>query len=253
MPKLFSVITINYNNLDGLKRTFESVHNQTSRHEIDFVVVDGNSSDSSAEFLRENANSIDSLTIEKDKGIYDAMNKGIALAKGKYLWFVNSGDIIFSNTVAEELTAIASESPDVIFGDTMFTDNSGKEIGLISQLKPQPLPQKLNSESFRYGMCLCHQSFLVKKELSPNYNLAYRQAADIDWILNILKKNPSNLRFDGVIAGFETGGSSYQNEKTAWKERYAVLKAHYGAIPNILAHIWIVMRRMLFKFGIWKL
>jgi len=247
---IFSVITINYNNLRGLKRTYESVQNQTARGQIQWIVVDGNSSDGSADFLRENSQNIDLLVIEPDKGLYDAMNKGLHLAESPYVWFMNSGDVIYTNDVAEKLLLLAKTEPDVIFGDTMFVHESGRDIGLISKLKPQRFPEKLDKWSFRFGMNLCHQSFIAKKAICPDYDLQYRQAADVDWIIRILGKNPSNIRFDGVIAGFETGGSSAQHEKKAWKERFAVLSKHYGFLPNCINHCWIVLRRLLFNLKI---
>jgi hypothetical protein len=125
-------------------------------------------------------------------------------------------------------------------------------LGLISKLKPQPLPKKLGPGSFRFGMCVCHQSFLVHKELAPLYNLKYKQAADIDWIIQILENKPETIRYNGIISCFETGGSSYQNERKALKERFAVLQNHYGKIPNFLAHLWIALRRGLFKMGVWN-
>jgi hypothetical protein len=134
----------------------------------------------------------------------------------------------------------------------MFIDSAGKELGLISKLKPQPLPVKLDKNSFRFGMNVCHQSFIARRQICPDYDLQYRQAADIDWILKILRNQPSNVKADMVIASFETGGSSAQNEKKAWKERYRVLEKYYGRIPNILAHCWIVIRRILFNAGVWR-
>jgi glycosyltransferase involved in cell wall biosynthesis len=244
---VFSVITINYNNLRGLKRTFVSVQNQTARNRIQWIVVDGNSRDGSAEFLRSHASDIDVLVIEQDKGLYDAMNKGLERAEAPYVWFMNSGDVIYRNDVTEKLASLAESNPDVIFGDTMFVDEIGREIGLISKLKPQRFPEKLDNRSFRFGMNLCHQSFIAKKSICPPYDLQFRQAADVDWIIRILMKNPSNVRFDGVIAGFETGGSSSQHEKKAWKERFAVLSKHYGFLPNCINHVWIVLRRLMFN------
>lgn len=252
MHKPVSVITINYNNLKGLKRTLDSVWNQTARQSIELVVIDGGSKDGSAEYLKEHAGSIDVLVSEKDKGIYDAMNKGLHAANGKYVWFVNSGDAIYEKSVTEKLLPILAQNPDVVFGDTMFIDSNDNELGLISRLKPQPLPEKLGPESFRFGMNFCHQSFIARKEICPDYDLQYRQAADIDWILQILKKQPSSVKAAFTIAAFETGGSSTQNEKKALKERYKVLSKHYGALPNFAAHIWILIRRVLFNTGIWR-
>jgi glycosyltransferase involved in cell wall biosynthesis len=244
---VFSVITINYNNLRGLERTYESVQNQTARGQIQWIVVDGNSSDGSADFLRKHADKIDILLIEPDKGLYDAMNKGLHLAQAPYVWFMNSGDVIYRNDVTEKLLLLAETRPDVIFGDTMFVDENGSDIGLISKLKPQRFPEHLDKWSFRFGMNLCHQSFIAGKNICPDYDLQYRQAADVDWIIRILSKNPVNVRFDGVIAGFETGGSSSQHEKKAWKERFSVLSKHYGFLPNCINHAWIVLRRLMFN------
>jgi glycosyltransferase involved in cell wall biosynthesis len=243
----FSVITINYNNLKGLKRTFASVQAQTKRNSIEFIVIDGGSSDGSAAFLEQHRSQINLLISEPDKGIYDAMNKGLKRATGEYVWFVNSGDSIRDEKVAEKLLLLTNEKPDVVFGDTMFIDTEGHDLGLISDLKPQGFPQKLDSRSFRFGMNICHQSFLVKRSLAPEYDLKYRQAADIDWIVRILKFNPSNLRANFVVSNFETGGSSYQNASKAWKERYRVLSEHYGAFPNLVNHMWIFTRRFLFN------
>lgn len=252
MPDTFSVITINYNNLSGLKRTLESVWKQTAIGQIELIVVDGNSNDGSVEFLEQNIYRINRLAIEKDDGIYDAMNKGMEMATGRYLWFVNSGDCIYDPETARQLLELTSLNPGVIYGDTMFTDTEGNEVGLISKLKPQPLPDKLSPGSFRYGMCLCHQSFLVLRGIAGKYDLQYRQAADIDWIISILKQKPVSAKFDGIISRFEIGGSSYQNEGRAWRERFKVLSRHYGTFSNIISHGWIVLRRLLFALRIWR-
>lgn len=252
MSEIFSIITINYNNLAGLRRTVNSVIGQTALNNVQYIVVDGASSDGSVEFLNEHKNKINKLISEKDHGIYDAMNKGLAMATGDYVWFVNSGDAIYSASTVEDLLPLVEKSPDVIFGDTMFIQPDGKELGLISRLKPQRLPAGLDGDSFRYGMSVCHQSFIVKRKLSPQYNLKYKQAADIDWIIRILKNQPLTEKYQGILSCFEIGGSSYQNEKKAWKERYKVLAEHYGSIPNIAAHLWIAIRRVLFNRGIWK-
>jgi glycosyltransferase involved in cell wall biosynthesis len=248
MPnKLVSVITINFNNLRGLRRTFESIAEQTAHEFIEFIVVDGLSTDGSVAFLQEKINYIDKLIIEQDSGIYDAMNKGLKAATGKYVWFVNSGDAIYDVHTTEKLLPLISKNPGIIYGDTMFINAEGKELGLISKLKPQPFPENLNYQSFKYGMSVCHQSFIAQRELCDLYALKYRQAADIDWILNILKKKPIALSTNFVISAFETGGSSAQNEKKAWKERFMVLQNHYGVVSNLLAHFWIGLRRILFN------
>ena len=233
-----------------MKRTYASVHGQTARNQIQWIVVDGYSNDGSVAFLEEHACDVDKLIIEKDKGIYDAMNKGLAAADAPYVWFMNSGDVIYDNRVTEKLLPLLETSPDVLFGDTMFVDEQGEDIGLISELKPQRFPDHLDVKSFRFGMNICHQSFVTKKQLCEPYDLQYRQAADVDWIIRILKKNPVSAKAPFIMAGFETGGSSSQNEKKAWKERFAVLSKHYGLLPNLINHAWIIMRRLLFNLKI---
>ena len=249
MPKKLSIITINYNNYPGLLRTAQSVIEQTAREQFEWLVIDGGSSDESSDWLNENKAKIDVLVAEKDQGIYDAMNKGMALATGKYIWFMNSGDAIFDLQTAEKLLNDFDSDADVYFADTMFINPQGQELGLISKLKPQKFPKELGPNSFRFGMNICHQSFIVKRNLAPKYNMQYRLASDIDWIIQILKKKHLSHQCNFVLSRFETGGSSYQHTKKAWRERYQVLSNQYGIIPNFFSHIYIAIRRLLFKFS----
>ena len=252
-----SLITINYNNLRGLKATVESVVNSDGfpfLDEVEWIIVDGNSHDGSAEWLHENSGKFQQLIIEKDRGIYDAMNKGITHSTGDFLWFLNSGDRLAHPIVLGSVIQQMQSNPaDVYFGDTLFVDTEGLDLGLISQKKPQPFPAELGPNSFRFGMNICHQSFIAKKELAPLYNTEYRLAADVDWVIQILKKKPVSYRFTMVVSKFEVGGSSYEHTQKAWKERYAILNKHYGAVFNFFAHIWIFCRRIIFniksKFG----
>lgn len=253
---LISIITIHYNHGVGLKRTVDSILAQRQREAFEWIVIDGGSTDGSAEYLRGLGDRIDVLVSEKDAGIYDAMNKGLHLCKGEYVWYVNAGDALHDDGVVESVVEgikafEASHDgilPDVVYGDTMFIDAEGNSLGLISQLKPQPFPKQLNKHSFRFGMNVCHQSVLVRWSIVGDYDVQYRLAADVDWMISALKmmRYPS-LCLNRVLSDFETGGSSYQHTKKAWKERFAVLSKHYGLIPNLLAHGWILVRRLLFK------
>ena len=252
MLKKISVITINFNNCKGLIKTYDSLRIQLDlKNRVEWIVVDGNSTDGSIDFLNSISSEIDKLIIESDKGIYDAMNKGLAAATGEYVWFLNSGDSFYNNLSVDRVcNSIDRSNADVLFGDTMFVSETGKKIGLISKLKPQKLPRKLTFESFKYGMNVCHQSVIVKREICPPYNLKYKLAADIDWILEILKKTKSSKRVEYTLSNFEVGGSSYQHTKKAWKERFHVFSKHYGIGPNLLNHIWIIIRRIIFDIKI---
>jgi glycosyltransferase involved in cell wall biosynthesis len=248
-PLLFSIVTIHFNDLEGLRRTADSIMGQTERKAFEWIVIDGGSTDGSVAYLEGLGDRIDVLVSEKDGGIYDAMNKGLERCKGVYVWFMNAGDTIHAADVVERLVGeLPAELPDVIFGDTEFMDEAGRPVGLISKLKPQPFPSRLHGGSFRYGMNICHQSFLAKRSLSPKFDLQYRQAADVDWIIQILKRmRGQSFRSSLVISNFELGGSSAQHTQKAWKERYLVLQRHYGWLPNLFAHGWILFRRLLFN------
>ena len=117
----YSIITINYNNRDGLRKTIESVVNQSCR-DIEYIVIDGGSTDGSVEVIEEYAGKIDYWVSERDKGIYNAMNKGLAQAHGEYLNFMNSGDCFHDNDVLINLPQDADE--DIIFGKALRSDGN---------------------------------------------------------------------------------------------------------------------------------
>jgi len=252
MHKKISVITINFNNCKGLIKTYDSLRIQIElKARVEWIVVDGNSTDGSIDFLHSISSEIDKLIVESDKGIYDAMNKGLSAATGEYVWFMNSGDSFYNDLSVDRVcNAIELSKADIIFGDTMFVSESGKSIGLISRLKPQKLPEHLTFKSFKYGMNVCHQSIVVRRDICTPYNLQYKLAADIDWILEILKKTKSSERVEYTLSNFEIGGSSYLHTKKAWKERFQVFSKHYGKFPNIINHIWIIIRRIIFDIKI---
>lgn len=240
-----TLITINYNNLEGLRATVASVVNQNAPKKWHWIAIDGGSTDGSKEYLEANSELFDLWVSEPDKGIYDAMNKGLQQVKQGFVWFLNSGDRLHgTNAITEVLGAMETHpQADCFYSDTYFVDAQYRELGLISALKPQKFPKKLTFESFRYGMNICHQSFVVRRSLAPLYKLEYRQAADIDWILEILKKRPVCVQVASVLSEFQTGGSSSQHARKAMKERYKILQSHFGFLPNLWAHAWIVLRR----------
>lgn len=244
---LISIVTINYNNLKGLTKTVESVKNQTVLQNTEYIVVDGGSNDGSIDFLNQNKELFSTLIAEKDKGIYDAMNKGLAAAKGKYVWFMNSGDALNNLHAVEKVLEATNSNPDVIYGDTMFVDENGVEKGLMSHVTHKKLPKLLGPNSFKYGMNVCHQSFIAKKELTQTYNLSFKHVADIDWIIHILKKTKTSVCLPVVLANFELGGHSVQNQKEGLKERFRVLMNHYGLSQTLFSHAAIALKSARFK------
>lgn len=244
---IVSIITINYNNLKGLTKTVESVKKQTTLQHIEYIVVDGGSKDGSVDYIEHNKSLFSTTISEKDKGIYDAMNKGLAIAKGEYVWFMNSGDCIHNANVVEQVLEVAKSNPDVIYGDTMFVDENGVEKGLMSKVTHKRLPSSLGPDSFKYGMNVCHQSFIARRAHTQPYNLVFKHVADIDWIIHTLKKTKTSVCIPIVIADFELGGHSVQNQKEGLRERFRVLMNHYGLTQTLFSHAAIALKSARFK------
>lgn len=169
-----TIITINYNNLSGLKKTVDSVLSQ-SFSDYEWVVIDGGSSDGSREFLEQNASHFSFWSSEPDGGIYNAINKGISHATAEYVQFLNSGDWLCSADTLEKVF-YKQHSADVLYGD-MFQVN-GSRNQLIRY------PKDLCLSFFLYDS-LCHQACFYKRELFNNnlYDESFRIVSD--WAMNI--------------------------------------------------------------------
>ena len=241
-----SVISIAYNNLKGLEKTLAVFNGHNFLQDIEILIVDGGSKDGTKEFLETQSLSKNWVS-EPDKGIYNAMNKGLSMAKGDYVWFLNSGDYVEDFSLIEKLLNVLKQEPDAVYGETMMVDVEGKHLGLRSVFTTRKLPGNLNWTSFRLGMNVGHQSFVVKRSLALLYNEKYRYVADIDWMIRCLKACKNIVNLKTVIACFTVDGFSSVQRKASNKERYEVLKVHYGFLPNAFAHLGIVLRKLFSK------
>ncbi len=228
-PKI-SVITVVYNGEEHIGRTIESVIGQTSE-QIEYIIIDGKSTDKTLDIIA-GFKGVDLLVSEPDSGLYDAMNKGLMAATGEYVWFLNSGDQIYSNNTVEMMIAGLEGVPDIIYGGTMIIDEKQNEIG-DRRLKP---PDQLTWKSFRQGMVVCHQSIIVKREVAPTYNLNYRLSADFDWAIRSVKKAAQIHNTNLILSRFLEGGLTDHNIKAGLKERFKIMGRFYGLIPTILRH-----------------
>lgn len=245
MPKL-SIITITYQAEAYIERTLKSVFEQGCAEEIDYILVDGASKDRTLAIIEANKAQINQLVSEKDQGIYDAMNKGMQMAKGDYILFLNAGDTFASATTLKNLLQELASNPDVLYGEAVFVDNEGQTLGLRSEVTPHRLPTNLTWRNFRYGMLVCHQAFIAKRSITPLFNLEYRLSSDIDWEIQVLKKSQHIFKSAAPICTYLMGGASVQNLKRSWEERYQVLKSHFGLIPNLFNHLIIITRGLIF-------
>lgn len=222
MPPLISIITINYNNLEGLKKTIESVTNQ-SWQGFEYIVIDGGSDDGSKEYIKSKSDKIDYWISEPDKGIYNAMNKGITKATGEYLLFLNSGDHFFKNTVLNE-NHDHIKLKDFIYFNLNLIDSGKSEI--------RKYPEKLCFSYFLYDS-LPHPATFIRRNLFEKLGL-YDESLNIvsDWkffIESICKHNFSYLRIDENISTFYLDGlsSNPKNRDLIASERQAVLKSSF--------------------------
>lgn len=218
---LLSIITINYNNLEGLERTFESVFNQTYQ-EFEYIVIDGGSTDGSRSFIEETKNKFDYWVSEPDKGIYNAMNKGILAAKGEYLLFLNSGDHLFSNeTLNNSIQYIQNKSKDIYYGNIVNRDHQDEIVKYA---------QKLTFKFFFDGS-LPHPASFIKRSCFLESNF-YDEELNIvsDWkffIVGIFKKNYSFEYFDEIVGIYYLDGISSINKELDTIEREKVLKQEF--------------------------
>jgi glycosyltransferase involved in cell wall biosynthesis len=240
-PKI-SIITVVFNGEKHIGRTIESVTGQTYRN-LEYIIIDGKSTDRTLEII-ENYKGIHRLVSEPDQGLYDAMNKGLQLANGDYVWFLNSGDQIYSRDTVEQMVAGLKGMPDIIYGGTMIINEAQEEIG-DRRLKP---PQNLNWKSFRQGMVVCHQSILVKREIAPAFDLEYRLSADIDWAIRAAKAATRIHNSGLILSRFLEGGLTAHNIRAGLKERFRIMRRFYGIVPTILRHFVFGIRLTNFYF-----
>lgn len=243
---LISIITVVYNGGQTILPTLQSVLGQSLENK-EYIVVDGASKDNTLELLAPYRSQIAHLISEPDKGLYDAMNKGLKLASGQYVLFMNAGDCFYSSvTLADMFSELGAAEADVIYGETMMVNEAGEELGLRSERLPLSLPKRLTARSMQRGMVVCHQSFAVKRPLAGTYDTSWRYCADVDWVIRCLKVAKKSHRYSGIVCKFLEGGLSRKKLKGSLKERYEVLKKHFGFWPNLFNHVLIVFRSLWF-------
>ncbi len=233
-PKL-SVITIVYNNVKDIERTLLSVLNQTYKN-IEYIIIDGASTDGTSRILERYRDKISKLISEPDKGIYDAMNKGLTLATGDYILFMNSGDEIYSvETVAEVFET--ADSADMYYGETEMYNNNWESLGQ----RRHRAPEHFNWRSFKLGMSVSHQAIYIKRSITEPFDLSYKYSSDIDWIIKCAKKASSIVNTHIYVAKYLVGGMSKKKHFSSLKERFKIFRKYYGLIPNLINHLFIAI------------
>ncbi len=197
-----TIITINYNNAKGLKKTMDSVVSQSFQN-FEYIVIDGGSQDDSVNLIHQTSR-IDYWISEKDKGIYDAMNKGINKANGKFCLFLNSGDYLFSSDTLESIHHLLTDDADIVYGNMKIEHENGN---LTDGFMPVNI-----SRSHMLRDTLWHPVSFIRTSLFHQYglyDLKYSIVADYKWFLDVIfNHNVRLLHADGFISVFEMGGVS---------------------------------------------
>lgn len=247
----FTIITCTYDASKYIDRTLESVRGQSYPH-IEHFIIDGVSKDDTVKKAQTYAYDSHYPVIvksEPDKGLYDAMNKGIQLAKGNYIIFLNAGDVFYEE---DTLTNIAEQLkdkplPGVIYGDTDIVDEEGN---FIRKRRLAP-PEKLSWKSFKQGMLVCHQSFYARTDIAKQvpYNLIYKYSADVDWCIRIMKEAEKQglelWNTHKTLCSYLEGGMTEKSHRASLKERFMIMSDHYGMLTTILQHLWFVVRAII--------
>lgn len=231
-----SVITIVYNNVQDIERTVKSVLAQ-SYPAIEYIIIDGASTDGTLQRIEPYMNKISKLISEPDKGIYDAMNKGLALASGDYVLFMNSGDEIYdSDTVSKIFTC--TPDADIYYGETEMIGPDAQSLGK----RRHEVPLYFSWKSFKYGMSISHQAIYIKRSITTPYDLRYELSADIDWILKAAKKAKKTVNTHQYVAKYLVGGISKKRHRQSLLERFHIFTKYYGFLPNVVNHIVIAFK-----------
>ncbi len=256
-------VTITYNAAKVLQRTLDSVLQQDYPN-IVHLIIDGASTDDTLKLVddyiarsnaAENGHRIQ-VTSEPDKGIYDAMNKGLRSLDGDYVCFLNAGDFLPTpdtvSKIAEAATNTHHPSPNtqlpaVMYGDTDIVDDEGR---FLHHRRLSP-PEHLTWKSFRQGMLVCHQAFYARTDfaIATPYDMQYRYSADVDWCIRVMKaaekENIPLLNLKMVVANYTEEGQTTLHHRESLCERYKVMEHHYGRIQTCLLHVWFVIRAFL--------
>lgn len=254
-----TVVTVTYNAERTLPRTLESVAEQAYPH-VEHLIVDGCSKDRTMEQIHRyvDANTGKTHVIqvirEPDRGLYDAMNKALEHATGRYIVFLNAGDRLHEADTLQRLFAPLSqmpcgEWPAILYGETDCVDGEGRFL----RHRRLQAPETLDWKDFRWGMLVCHQSFYVRTDLARRvpYDLKYRFSADYDWCIRLLKQTARSRQpvcnSHLILTDYLSEGLTTQNHQASLWERFRIMARHYGWLATLAQHAWFVARAVLKK------
>jgi glycosyltransferase involved in cell wall biosynthesis len=260
-----SIVTINFNNIQELKKTFSSVISQTYQ-DLEYIVIDGGSQDGTVNFLEENSKVFKYWVSERDRGIYDAMNKGVKAAKGEWIVFMNAGDLFASEKTIEQIAPYLDRANDVVYGG--FESITDDEYGYRTAQR-----QPANLSIIWHQIPTCHQSIFVRRELQAEYpfDTSLSWCADHDFLARLYQLNCKFKEVPIIVSKFDTSGGKVRDLLTYTRERWSIYRKYFDRnisqelffineyrgfwlqknlnqrIRNILPKEWIIALRKLRK------
>ena len=243
-PK-FSLITVTYNAGAVLEDTIQSIITQTYKN-VEYILIDGASTDNTMRIIERYRDHIHTVVSEPDQGLYDAMNKGLSLATGDYVCFLNAGDCLHEDdTLLGMVHSVAASHeapcpPDVLYGDTALVDSEGHFLRM-RRLTP---PEHLTWKSIRHGMLVCHQAFFARRAIAPHYDLRYRFSADFDWCIRVMKQARYLHNTHLTLVDYLDEGLTTRNHRASLIERFHIMCRHYGTVPTVMRHLWFALRTL---------
>ena len=235
MKKLkLSIIVVSLNTKNQFLKTVESINRQSYKN-YEIIVIDGNSSDGTSKIITKKKKIFSKIIIEKDEGIYHAMNKGAHLAKGEWTMFLNSGDIFNNNHVLTNIFKKSFGNKDIIYGNTLVKQKK------IKYLVPSSIFSKATNI-----MPFCHQSAIVKTDIVKRnkFSLKYKYSSDFDFFLRCFARKKIFYDSNLTIATVLSQGSSDKNRQKVYSENIKIL-TKYNYSFFIIAKLWFLK---LFNF-----
>jgi putative colanic acid biosynthesis glycosyltransferase len=245
-PKI-SIVTVVYNAKDDLEKTIQNIVNQTYKN-IEYIVIDGGSKDGTVDIIKNHEDKIDSWISEQDGGIYDAMNKGIAIATGDFINFMNAGDIFFDEKSLEKVVLKMDSNSKTYFGRAKTEDRD------ISWIYPSYKFDNKNIDIWLKSSLPNHQTMFFPKQFYKNYryNLKYKIGSDSDYKFQA-QKECGFCFIDEVIAVFELGGISTHMQslrvtKQILHDSWYISLKHKGVLFALIRQFKIISKYLLNTF-----
>ena len=245
MNKLkFTIITVCYNAEDCIEETIKSVLHQTLKN-IQYIIIDGASTDNTLKIINKYKGDIDVLVSEPDQGIYDAMNKGLNLANGQFLNFLNAGDTFSNKNTLSIVNENIKNETKIISGDFNLISTNNKS----SIIKTK----KITWKYFKKDFYACHQAIFIHYSIVSFYDVNYKIKADYKWVLDALSKTEeaSVVKIHQPLVNYDANGFSSQNSFNNLNELIRLHKNYFGRIQillNLDVYVFRILRDLKSRF-----